>query len=140
MGVSTIVVGAHAIAYINGRPWANVRRFKFRVNAPVKEQMGLDSQFPAELIPTSYRVSGSMELYRQHSDGGLETQGAMPGGNDLYLQKYCTFSLVDRATNEILFRTDQMLFTSQEWDVPAGGVMTGHAEFVAINCRTSMDT
>jgi hypothetical protein len=138
MAMNTIVVGAHAKAYVNGQFWGNVRRFRFRILSTHREQRGLDSLLPFELIPTSYSVSGSMEMYRQHGDGGLEGKGLMASSTDLPREKYVTFTLVNRLTDEILFRTDMMKFTDQDWDVPAKGVVNGRAAFVGIGCRTSL--
>lgn len=138
MAIKTIVVGAHAKAYVNGKLWGNIRHFRFRILSSKKEQMGLDSLVPFELIPTRYSVSGSMQMYRQHGDGGLEGQGAMAASADVANEKYCTFSLVDRVTDEILFRTDMLMFTDQDWSAEAKRIVQGRATFMAIDCRTSL--
>jgi len=138
--INSIVVGAHAKAYVNGHLWANVRRFAFRASPQHREQYGLDSLLPVELIPTRYNVSGTMQMYRQHEDGGLEGQGLMAGSEDLPLEKYVTLTLVDRLTDKVLFRSDFVKFIDQNWDMPARGIVSGSASFIAINCRTSMTT
>lgn len=136
--MDSIIVGAHLKAYVNGRLWANVRRFAFRISAAHSEEYGLDSLLPFELIPKRYSVSGMMQVYRQHGDGGLEGQGLMASAEDLALEKYVTLTLVDRFNDEIVFRTDFAKFTDQPWDATARGVMNGSATFTAINCRTSL--
>jgi hypothetical protein len=138
VAINSIIVGAHVKAYVNGRFWANVRRFAFRITSAQTEEYGLDSMVPFEIIPKRFSVSGMMQVYRQHGDGGLEAQGLTAGSADLPREKYVTLTLVNRFNDEILFRTDFAKFPDQNWDVPSRGIVTGSATFMAIDCRTSM--
>jgi hypothetical protein len=38
VAINSIIVGAHVKAYVNGRFWANVRRFAFRITSAQTEE------------------------------------------------------------------------------------------------------
>jgi hypothetical protein len=132
MPASRIASTAKVILYINGNAYAQAMSFRWSSDTPKKPLYGLDSSEPYELAPTVTKVSGQITLLRLVGDGGAEGAGATPSLPSIPAGKYFTLMLVDRATDTQLFRADHCTATSQGWDVPSKGLITGGLSFEAL--------
>jgi hypothetical protein len=138
MAQSRIASTAKVVLYINGRAWAQATSFRWTCDTPTKEITGIDSSEPYELAPTRSKVTGQVALLRLVGDGGAEGAGAMVPFESLPQGKYFTLMLVDRSTDTQLFRADYCRASSQYWDVPQKGLITGSLSFEAISCSNEL--
>jgi hypothetical protein len=135
MALNRVMRGADLKLYVNGRFFGNVTGISFVITSNHREAMGLDSNIPFELMPTTYTITGNMSLYRLHGDGGLEGQGLMAPSQLIPQEKYVSMTLVDRTTDKLVFRADQCKFLNQSWQAQVKSLVTGSASFKAINFR-----
>ncbi len=133
MSQSRVVTGARVICYINGVRFGRVSDFKWDSATPRRAIHGIDSLEPYELAPMSTRCTGSLSLYRTAGDGGIEGPGIVASYQDIPREKYFSLTLIDRASNMVLFRADSCAVTNQSWGVAAKGVMTGSFSFEALS-------
>lgn len=132
MAQSNLMVGAKVVMYINGKPFAKVTGFSWSSSTMRRPLYGIDSSQPYELVPTVTRVAGNVSLLRGIADGGLEGAGVTPNFAFLTREKYFSVTLVERTTDTVLFHATNCSATSQSWDVPARGYVTGQMQFEAL--------
>ena len=132
MSKSRIASTAKVICYINGRAWAQATSFRWSSETPSKEICGIDSSEPFELAATRTKVTGTIGLIRLVGDGGAEGAGATVPFEYIPAGKYFTLMLVDRATDTTIFRADYCRASSQNWDAPLKGLVTGSLAFEAL--------
>ncbi len=119
--------------YVNGKLYARVTDLRFTSSTPGREIYGIDSSEPFELANTTTRCSGSMSVLRLAQDGGAEGAGMTVSYVDITREKYFSLALVDRVTDTIVFQARRCKLTSQSWDIPARGRVTGQLDFTAID-------
>ncbi len=129
---SSLIVSAQVLCYINGIPYSKVTAFQFSSETAKKEIRGLDSSEPYELAPTTNTVHGSLSVLRLLGDDGLEGDGITAPFLDQINQKYFSLLIVERRQNTVLFRADRCTITSQSWEMPARGMVTGSFTFTGI--------
>jgi hypothetical protein len=128
---SLTIHGARVVCYINGSV-LGVNSFKFTSDTPRRPVYCLDMQFPGELVLQSTRIVGTLGVYRQASDGGIEGVGMIATTPDLMSEKYFTILLVDRVTDTVLFSAELCSVLSQDWQVSTKDLMHGTIQFQAI--------
>lgn len=138
MSQSRIASTAKVVLYINGRAYAQVTTFRWTCDTPTREIAGIDSSEPFELAPTRTKVTGTIGLVRLVGDGGIEGAGASVPFEYIASGKYFSLMLVDRATDTTLFRADNCRTSSQYWDVPQKGLITGSLTFEAISSSNEL--
>lgn len=127
-----LIQSAAVIAMVNGRPFGVVTAFQWNSATPKKEFYGIDSPDPYEIGATQTKITGTISVYRTNGDGGAEGWGLATTFDDISREKYFSLMLIDRATNRVLFQADFCSVTSQSWNVPPKGVVTGQIQFAAL--------
>lgn len=115
-----MVCGAHAVLYVNGRPYSRVYMISPQVSEPQREIHVVDSLEPVEEVPLGITMRYAMGVYRLHGDGGAEGAGLTGPRADAALQKYSSLLVVDRVNDFVLFRSDRGRATQQGWQVSRG--------------------
>jgi hypothetical protein len=123
MALSRLMVGAHALVHINGRLYGRVASIDVDSSTPHREVQPVDVLTPAELIPQAAKLSGSMQVYRIHGDGGIQATGMIPTWRDLTRGKYFSILITDRFSDTTFFRADACSCTGDRWRIARGYVM-----------------
>ncbi len=129
---SPLITSAQLLVYINGIPYAKVTNYSFSSETGKKPIRGIDSSEAYELAPTTNSVSGSLSILRLLGDDGLEGDGITTQFENQINQKYFSIMVVERRQNTVIFRADHCQVVSQQWDMPARGMVTGSFSFVGI--------
>ncbi|MDE2425790.1 MAG: hypothetical protein KGO96_07770 [Elusimicrobia bacterium] len=124
--------------YVNSSLFGIATDFKFSVDYGRRRINGIDVQESIEIASEKVTVKGSMEVLRLHGSGGLEGYGMLPQLADLALEKYCSLSVVDMATNVIIFKSDFCMFTRQDWRIKTKDIMHGSVAFEAIDYKNEI--
>ncbi len=132
MSNSNNVVAAHIKVFINGTLYGQAVGITWSIPTPHVERRGIDSMTAFELSPTTYKVSGSIQVLRTHDDGGLEGRGIVAPVRHIPREKYFSLLLVSRVTGSRLFQCDHCKVTGQTWSAMAKGRMEGSFTFDAI--------
>ncbi len=131
MGVSRLMVGAHALCYINGRLYGRCAGVDVTSTTPHREVQPVDVLTPAELVPQAAKMAGSMSVFRIHGDGGVQATGMIPTWHDLTRGKYFSILIVDRFSDTTFFRADACSCVGETWRIGRGHVM-GQIAFKAL--------
>lgn len=137
--ISTRLVAARLICYINSEKFAKVTEFSWTVETTHREIEGIDSDLPYELAPTRTRVKGQLGLIRLENDGGIQGVGMAPPENLLSRQKYFTIALVDRKTDTVVFRSDYCSVDMEQWSVNARGELRGSVSFKGLTWSNEVE-
>lgn len=127
--LNNLIVGAHCIAHINSRRFANVISLDYDITSVHKENRGIDYLMPTELTPISLSLSGSMQIYRLHRDGGIEADGMIPDWGQLTRGKYFSLMILDRSTDTIILEADKCVIQKQSWRVATKAFVMGTIGF-----------
>lgn len=133
MGQPFSLAGAHLKVFINGKLLGYV------MGAPawnVRHEWGrlreLDNLLTRELAPRLFEVSGTMQVLRGRSTGGLEGAGLVPTAEAMLRQKLLTIEIQDRITQDIVYRAIRCTIQQQQWKMDAKGLVTGTFNFDGI--------
>lgn len=132
------ITGASVVCLINGQLYGRVAGIKISSETPQRATHGLDSLEPYELQPLAVRLAGSLDLYRTHSDGGVQGVGIVPHYADLPRAKYFTIQIVDRATSLIIFDCRFASSTGEQWSAMAKGIMSGSLSFLGLSWQNEV--
>jgi len=125
--VNIVTAGLHL--YINGVKYSKASKISYTITSTHIERKGIDSLVGFELSPSSYHVTGRIEVYRQHGDGGLEGTGVTAPYTHLPLQKYFSIMVVNALTKQVIFKADDCSVMEQSWDATAKQRVSGHFTF-----------
>lgn len=118
------IAGAHLKCYVNNRLLGYVMAVPaWRTDSNWGELREIDSVLPKQLAPRLYRVGGTIQVLRGRYTGGAEGAGLVPSGEAMCRQKYLTIELLDRVSNEILFRGVSCVIDDQTWKIDRGLVV-----------------
>lgn len=123
MGLSRLMVGAHALCHINGRLFGRVADISVESDSPHREVHCVDTLEPAELVAQALRGGGQMAIYRIHGDGGIQATGMIPAWRDVTRAKYFSILITDRFSDTVFFRADACSVLKESWRVGRGYVM-----------------
>lgn len=132
MSYNKAIPGATLLVYINGKVLALGGNLSVNIDEPKKEIRGLDTAEVVEYAPTVIKITGSIDLIRGHGDGGAEGLGTTAQPSELTREKYFTILILDRFTKKPVFQSNYCTATSQAWNFPTRGVVTGRLAFNAI--------
>jgi hypothetical protein len=135
----SIIAAAHLKVYVNGRLLGWTTGFTPRISTPVRAAGGIDTSVTFELMPTTYAVSGTMEVLRGRGQGGAEGLGMAAFAKDLLKQKYSTIELVDRLSDAIMFKFVGCLVEDQGWEVTPKGLVRGRFSFQGLDYSNEAD-
>lgn len=127
------ITSAHIVCYINGKLYGRVSSFSWDSQTIHKPIYGVDSADPFELAASSTRISGNMQIYRLMGDAGAQGAGIVPKYEDMPRGRYFNITLIDRATDLILFQAKYCILQAESWNVPSRGIITGQCHFEAID-------
>ena len=122
--IGPVVCGAHAVVYVNARPYARVSLIDFQSAEPQREVRVVDSLDVAEEVPTGVSFRVGLSVYRLHGDGGAEGGGLAVPRRDMAVQKLFSLLVVDRVNDLVLFRADRCKLVAQRWTI-GKGMVTG---------------
>jgi len=130
---SRLTVGSHVVAYINSKMYAKVSNIQLRMTSTKRHLHTIDTLQPAELVPLSTEVGGTLTVYKLKNDGGVEGAGLAAEFKNLVMGKYFSLSLVDRSTDTIIFNLPQCSVESQNWDINTKRYLIGQIGFSALS-------
>src|SRR6266568_9420570 len=136
---SSVVAAAHLRVFVNGRLLGWTTGFQPRVATPVRPAQGIDQPQTFELMPTTYRVMGSMDVLRGRLTGGLEGLGLVASGRDLLKQKYKTIEIVDRVTDTTFFKATGCVVTDQTIRIAPKGIVVISLQFEGLDATNEAD-
>jgi hypothetical protein len=120
-----LVVGAGCKCFINGRDIGIVSGIQWQGITPRERIGGLDTNIPFERGIGASEVGGVISVLKTHSDGGAARMGIAASFRHVIREKYFTLMLVDRITDEVVFRADDCSVDAQSWNVQAKQIVTG---------------
>lgn len=133
MGQSFSIAGAHLKAFVNGKLLGIVMSIPvWNIHSNWSELREIDSVVARQLTPRSYSCTGTVEILRGRSTGGLEGAGLVPTAEVMLRQKYLTIEIQDRISQDIIFRALLCQVDSQQWKIDAKGLVTGTFSFKGI--------
>lgn len=136
---SPLLSGARIFLYINGQRFAQVTDFSWASDTPKAELRGIDDPNAQELAHTINSANAQMGLLRTENDGGLEGAQITTQFRNIVREKYFAVTLVDRATDTVLFNSLTCSVVSQRWNVPAKGMVTGTMSIKMIDWDNQAD-
>lgn len=139
MGWSSVVASAHLKVFVNGRLLGWSTGFQPRIRTPQRAAGGIDTSVTFELMPTTYEVSGTIDVLRGRAQGGAEGLGMAAFARDLLKQKYSTIELVDRASDQVMMKVVGAVIDEQSWSVAPKGIVTGRFSFVGLDWSNEAD-
>ncbi len=131
MASSRLITGAQVAVYINGKPYALVMGVRWNSDTAAHASYGIDAMEPFELSPTVSSVTGSLTVYRRAGDGAAEGSGITVPLPDLARELYFRVTLIELRTQKVIFNAPRCKITSQSWEVPTKGHVTGTLNFMA---------
>jgi hypothetical protein len=127
----SIVAGQDVQCYINGVLLGYISGLpQWTIETDYREAREIDSNVPKELMPGTYRVSGAFQILRGRDTGGLEGAGMVASAEKMLLQKYLTIELVDRNTDQVIFRAKHCQVLRQTWSTAPKQLVTGTFSWV----------
>lgn len=100
---------------------------------------GIDTSLTFEIAPTTYEVSGSVQVLRGRLSGGLEGVGLIGFVKDLLRQKYSTIEMVDIQSGATIYRATGCMVEEQAWTTSPKGLVTGQFSFRGIEVSNEAD-
>jgi hypothetical protein len=137
--MSNLIVGAHAILYINGTPYAYVAELDPVINSPQKLLNGIDYLPPLDAAPGLLTYNVTAHIYRRKQGRGLEGDGLLPRWDQATKGKYFSAVVVDRRTQEILFQSHKNLIISQSWRL-GKAIIIGQINWVGLDYTNDSET
>lgn len=126
MAFSSVIAGSHVKCYINGVLLGYITGVsQWTVDTEYREARGIDSNTAVELVPGQFRVTGVFSIVRGRDTGGLEGAGMVASGQKMLLQKTMTIELVDRLTDQVIFKALGCQVTRQTWNSAPKQVVMG---------------
>jgi len=133
MPFSAVIAGHHVKCYINGVLLGYITGMPaWTIDTEYRPALEIDSNIPRELMPGQFRVTGTFTILRGRDTGGLEGAGMVATAKDMLLQKYLNIELVDRLTDQTIFRATQCQVTRQSWTTAPKQLVTGTFNWMGI--------
>lgn len=133
MAFPSIIAGHHVKCYVNGRLLGYITGMpQWTIDTDYRPALEIDSNVPRELMPGQFRVAGAFSILRGRDTGGLEGAGMVASGQKMLLQKYLTIELVDRLTDQTIFRATKCQVTRQAWTAAPKQLVTGTFTWLGI--------
>jgi hypothetical protein len=137
--MGNLIVGAHAVLYINGMPYAYVSDIDVSIASPQKPLHGIDYLQPLEAAPGPLSYNVSAQIYRHRGSVGIEGDGFVPMWNNATRGKYFSAIIMDRITSTVMFESQKNLVTGQNWRVNRGFIM-GQVSWQGIDYSNDSET
>lgn len=132
MGIMKSVRGADVQIFVNGAPLNVAVAVRWQADPGRHAIYGIDQYTPFELAPGQAVIKGTLDIVRQHLDGGVEGRGVAAPERLLLLEKYFSLAVIDRLTDSVLLVIDNASVEGQQWAVSAKGDLTGSFSFVGL--------
>lgn len=127
------IAAAHLKCYVNGVLLGYVMGVPgWQVKSAWGELREIDSVITRQLAPRMFGVSGTIQILRGRSTGGLEGAGMVPQAEAMLRQKYLTIELQDRISQDIVYRALMCEVQQQDWQIQAKGLVVGTFQFIGI--------
>lgn len=134
MGTQQIIQnGAGIVIKINGVQVGFATGLNFTRSLSTKVIYEIDSPFPAEIMPTTYSVQGTLSGIRIRGSGGLDGSNAMNVTTpiSLFSQQYGVIEVVDILTKTVIYTFSRVVFDQDSWSVQSRSLYTFTANFKA---------
>ena len=125
MAISNIITSPHCVCYLNSVAFARVCGLSYNIDSPRKPLHGIDVLQCVELVPVGLSISGTLQMYRMHLDGGAEAAGMLATWNQATKEKYASMYVLDRATDSVIVNVDKLCVTSQSWSITPKAFLVG---------------
>ena len=135
---SQLMVGAHAVAHINGQKYGNVIGFDYSIDSPRRFIQTVDTLIPFEAVPGPSSIMGTLSMYRLRGTGGAEGLGIVApqvmedGTSGIAMEKYWKLLILDRVSGSTIFQSDYCSTISQKWSIQRGYIV-GNIQFRALS-------
>ena len=121
------------VLYINGTIFGVASAITWTVDTGRKGIYTIDQQLPAELPSTRASITGNVQVFRKHADGGLAGVGITPVQNQLSSERYFFLQALDTQTDSMILSIPKCAVGRQTWTVAAKGVLQGSFDFMGVN-------
>jgi hypothetical protein len=114
-----LINGARILVYINNVPYGRCAGISWTSITPHKAARGVDVPYVLEQMPTTYAVTGSMQIYRMIGDGGAEGSGIQAPQPLQSKEKYSTLILTERDTDTVILQINMFTvarYYQLHWD------------------------
>jgi hypothetical protein len=134
VSAQSILTGAGILLQANGNTVGFATGIQFTRSQNTKVIMEVDSPYAAEIMPTSFTVSGTLSGIRLRNTGGLDGPGIMDLSKvqSIFYQQYTSLIVVDRVTNKNIYTFSKVMFDSDSWTITSKNVITFSANFKAV--------
>jgi len=140
MAASFSLAGAHLKVYVNSKLLGIVTSIPaWNITTAWARLQEIDSVVTNQLAPRMYTCSGTIQVLRGRSTGGLEGAGLVPAAQSMLLQKYLTIEVQDIVTQDIVFRALQCQVTQQQWQINPKGLVMGTFSFEGITASNESE-
>lgn len=140
MGQMKTVRGADLQVYVNGSLFGVATAVRWSADPGRHAIYGIDQYTPFELAPGQSVIKGTVDIVRQHLDGGIEGRGAAAPERQLLLEKYFSIAIVDRSTDSAILAIDSAAVDSQQWSSQTRGILTGSFTFTGLGWSSEAET
>lgn len=138
MSGSRFLTGPGVVLYVNGKLYAQVMDFNWRIGTPREEVAGIDAIEAFELGVTRVRVTGQLVVYRRSQDGGAEGAGMVAPLSELTRERYASFVLVDRISGVPILQAPRCSVESQSWRAAPKSYLVGTIDFTGIEAANEV--
>ena len=130
MAESFSIASAHLKFYVNGKLLGYVVSVpNWNIQRSWGELREIDNLLAKQLAPRLFACSGSVVILRGRHTGGLEGAGLVASGQAMLLQRYLTFEIQDRVSQDIVFRGLFGQVDNESWKIDQKGLVTGTFNF-----------
>ena len=137
MGQTFSIAAAHLRLFLNGKLFGACMGVPaLTIQSNWAELREIDSVVARQLTPRTYSVTGTIQVLRGRSTGGLEGMGLTATGSSMLLQKYLTIELQDRITDDIVMSIHECQIDNQSWKIDAKGLVIGTFNFRGLRFDT----
>lgn len=138
--MSSLIVTANTVLYINGMPYAHVQEVTPTITSPQKILRGIDYLPGIETAPMPVEYNVSAILYRRKNTGGLEGEGFLPRWDNATRGKFFSAIIMDRQTQEILFESQKNQIVSQSWRIAPKSILVGQVTWIGLGYTNDSET
>ena len=132
MAQSFTLHGSAVKVKVNGQDLGIAQSISWSQSYGINTIMGIDSPFPQEIAPGHCSISGTISGIRIIGDGGLEGQGLLAYAENMLQKRYSLLQVVDRTNGDNILRVNQAMFSDQNWNISARGLVTFSVKFDGI--------
>lgn len=125
--MSDLLNSAKLLVYVNARLYGSVFSWDFSSQTPKVEARGLDVDTPIELMPGGTACEVKLAVFRPVLSSP-EAIGMLAPIGSIIKEKYFSLTVLDRTTDQQIFRADRCSVASQSWSVSPKSFLIGNLD------------